>query len=76
MTAFTTNAASPPAPEILCVACLKPLDMAWQPPLIAGRTGYYLATCRNSACEQRNFTYTEPQYPSDELLARYSAARK
>lgn len=57
--------------DIPCACCGHTMDSAWQQPMYAGMTGYWLITCENKACEMYGFTFSERDYPVEGMFETY-----
>lgn len=56
-----------PKPAVKCRCCGEIMGADWQQNLIPGKTGYFLLTCRNRACEMNDYTFGEQSYPAIDL---------
>lgn len=63
------------APVIHCRCCGKPMEAAYQSPLIAGRTGFFYLTCWQEDCRLAGQTFTTKSYDTMDLSAYLEAKR-
>lgn len=63
----------PAAPTCTCRLCGSVLEALYQTPLMPGRTGYWLLTCRNS-CPLNKQTFISTTYATVDLTSYLTKA--